>query len=78
MPATSQYSRSRNSNRSRQPRRSIDRPAGTIDTKDVTIKQGNRQFKARNDAVIVCAGGVLPTDLLKKVGIGFGTKHGTA
>ncbi len=49
-----------------------------IGEKDVTIKQGDRQFKGRNDAVIVCAGGVLPTDLLKKVGIAFDTKHGTA
>lgn len=30
-----------------------------------------------NDAVIISAGGVLPTDLLKKVGIRFETKHGT-
>ena len=31
-----------------------------------------------NDAVIVCAGGVLPTPLLKDIGIRFETKHGTA
>jgi thioredoxin reductase/ferredoxin len=30
-----------------------------------------------NDAIIVSAGGVLPIDLLKKVGIQFETKHGT-
>jgi thioredoxin reductase/NAD-dependent dihydropyrimidine dehydrogenase PreA subunit len=30
-----------------------------------------------NDAVIISAGGVLPTDLLKKAGIRFETKHGT-
>ena len=30
-----------------------------------------------NDAVIISAGGVLPIDLLKKVGIRFETKHGT-
>jgi hypothetical protein len=35
-------------------------------------------MKIPNDAVIVCAGGVLPIDLLKKVGIEFETKHGTA
>ena len=32
----------------------------------------------RNDAVIVCAGGLLPTPLLQKIGIEFETKHGTA
>jgi thioredoxin reductase/ferredoxin len=32
----------------------------------------------RNDAVIVCAGGQLPTPLLQKIGIRFETKHGTA
>ncbi|MFO1339826.1 MAG: NAD(P)-binding domain-containing protein [Burkholderiaceae bacterium] len=31
-----------------------------------------------NDEVIVCAGGVLPTPLLKDIGIRFETKHGTA
>jgi thioredoxin reductase (NADPH) len=31
-----------------------------------------------NDTVIVCAGGVLPTPLLKDIGIRFETKHGTA
>ena len=32
----------------------------------------------RNDAVIVCAGGILPTDFLKSIGIRIETKHGTA
>ncbi|MDP1692872.1 MAG: NAD(P)-binding domain-containing protein [Burkholderiaceae bacterium] len=32
----------------------------------------------RNDAVIVCAGGQLPTPLLKQIGIEFDTKYGTA
>jgi len=31
-----------------------------------------------NDAVIVCAGGVLPTGLLQSMGIRFETKYGTA
>ena len=39
--------------------------------------QGRRQELA-NDVVIVCAGGVLPTPLLQKVGIEFETKYGTA
>lgn len=32
----------------------------------------------RNDAVIVCAGGLLPTPLLQKIGIRFDTKFGNA
>jgi thioredoxin reductase len=32
----------------------------------------------RNDAVIVCAGGLLPTPLLQQIGIEFATKHGAA
>jgi thioredoxin reductase/NAD-dependent dihydropyrimidine dehydrogenase PreA subunit len=32
----------------------------------------------RNDAVIVCAGGLLPTPLLQQIGIEFATKHGSA
>jgi thioredoxin reductase/ferredoxin len=31
----------------------------------------------RNDAVIVCAGGLLPTPLLQQIGIEFETKYGT-
>jgi hypothetical protein len=32
----------------------------------------------RNDAVIVSAGGILPTDFLKRIGIEVETKYGTA
>ncbi|MDH3318896.1 MAG: NAD(P)-binding domain-containing protein [Betaproteobacteria bacterium] len=45
---------------------------------EVDLRQGERLLKIPNDAVIVCAGGVLPIDLLKKVGIEFETKRGTA
>ena len=48
-----------------------------IGAADVTLRQGDRTWTLPNDVVIVCAGGVLPTDLLKKVGIEFETKHGT-
>lgn len=44
----------------------------------VTLSSGEETREVRNDAVIVCAGGVLPTELLKQVGIAFETKHGTA
>jgi len=44
----------------------------------VLLELESGQETLPNDAVIVSAGGVLPTDLLKKVGIQFETKHGTA
>ena len=34
--------------------------------------------KLPNDAVIICAGGILPTGFLKNIGIEVETKHGTA
>jgi len=49
-----------------------------IGATDVAIVQGKNSVSTPNDAVIVCAGGLLPFDLLKKVGIEFETKHGTA
>jgi thioredoxin reductase (NADPH) len=39
--------------------------------------KGERQ-RLKNDAVIVCAGGILPTDFLKSIGIEIETKYGTA
>jgi thioredoxin reductase/ferredoxin len=42
----------------------------------VTLKLDDRSVDIRNDAVIVCAGGELPTPLLKKIGVLFETKHG--
>jgi thioredoxin reductase (NADPH) len=34
--------------------------------------------RLKNDAVIVCAGGILPTNFLKSMGVEFETKHGAA
>ncbi len=39
--------------------------------------QGQRH-RLQNSAVIVCAGGILPTDFLKSMGVEIETKHGTA
>ena len=44
----------------------------------VAIEQTGRLLKVRNDAVIVNAGGVLPSDFLRRVGIYVETKYGTA
>ena len=43
----------------------------------VTLECEAKPVDLPNDAVIISAGGVLPTDLLKKVGIRFETKRGT-
>jgi thioredoxin reductase (NADPH) len=45
---------------------------------DVEIEQQGRQIRIKNDAVIVCAGGILPTAFLKSIGIEIETKYGTA
>lgn len=45
--------------------------------KEVDIEQQGQRQRVPNDAVIVCAGGLLPTPLLQKVGIQFETKFGT-
>jgi thioredoxin reductase len=44
----------------------------------VVIAQEGREFQINNDAVIVNAGGVLPTDFLRRVGINVEAKFGTA
>jgi thioredoxin reductase (NADPH) len=51
--------------------RSIDDTLVIIDTDGIPQRY-------RNDAVIVCAGGLLPTPVLQKIGIEFNTKFGTA
>jgi thioredoxin reductase (NADPH) len=50
----------------------------SIDATTVQLQARNEPLTLRNDAVIVCAGGQLPTPLLQKIGIAFVTKHGTA
>ena len=50
----------------------------SIEADTVLMAQGDALQALRNDAVIVCAGGSLPTPLLQRVGIQFETKHGTA
>jgi thioredoxin reductase (NADPH) len=44
----------------------------------VRIELGGKLNELPNDAVIVCAGGILPTPFLKKIGIAVDTKYGTA
>ena len=44
----------------------------------VEIEQGEQRHRLANDAVIVCAGGILPDGLLRDIGIRIETKNGTA
>jgi thioredoxin reductase (NADPH) len=44
---------------------------------EVVIDVAELQQSVRNDAVIICAGGVLPTTLLAEIGVLVETKYGT-
>lgn len=50
----------------------------SIDDKLVIIDTDGIPQRYRNDAVIVCAGGLLPTPVLQRIGIQFDTKFGTS
>jgi thioredoxin reductase/NAD-dependent dihydropyrimidine dehydrogenase PreA subunit len=45
---------------------------------EVLMKQSGQELKVSNDAVIVSAGGILPNDFLRSIGIKVETKYGTA
>jgi len=45
---------------------------------EVLLKQAGQELKVDNDAVIVSAGGILPNDFLRSIGITVETKYGTA
>lgn len=45
---------------------------------NIALTLKGQTLTRRNGAVIVCAGGILPTDFLKSMGIGIETKYGTA
>ena len=49
-----------------------------IDREQVAIEHAGEMLQMENDAVIVSAGGVLPSDFLRRVGISVETKYGTA
>jgi thioredoxin reductase len=48
-----------------------------IRSDEVILKQSDGDLKLSNDAVIVSAGGVLPNDFLRSIGIKVETKFGT-
>src|SRR6202051_3103143 len=49
-----------------------------IRPEEVIMKHSGKEMRLRNAAVIVSAGGILPNDFLKAVGIEVETKYGTA
>jgi len=49
-----------------------------IDPDKVTLTHKGENVVLKNEAVIVCAGGILPTPLLQQIGVLFETKRGTA
>jgi thioredoxin reductase len=49
-----------------------------IGTDTATIDQNGKIIQIRNDAVIVCVGGTLPTPMLKEIGVMVETYYGTA
>lgn len=48
-----------------------------IGTDTVVMDQGGKTFTLKNDAVIVCVGGTLPTPFLKEIGVMVDTYFGT-
>jgi NADH dehydrogenase FAD-containing subunit len=44
----------------------------------VTLRHEGTDIELKNDAVIVCAGGTLPTPMLKEIGVMVDTYYGTA
>jgi thioredoxin reductase/NAD-dependent dihydropyrimidine dehydrogenase PreA subunit len=49
-----------------------------IHPNEVLLQQSGRELRVDNDAVIVNAGGILPNDFLRSIGIQVETKYGTA
>jgi len=49
-----------------------------VEKDKVTLEQDGKMFAIPNDAIIVCAGGILPTPFLKQIGVLVEAKFGTA
>ena len=48
-----------------------------ISPTEISLKTAKGTLKLANDAVIVCAGGILPTGFLRSIGVSVETKFGT-
>ncbi len=49
-----------------------------IGADEVVLNHREKRFTLRNEAVIVCAGGLLPTQFLRDIGVMIETRHGEA
>ncbi len=49
-----------------------------VGTQTVTLVYKDKEIELKNDAVIVCAGGTLPTPMLKEIGVMVDTYYGQA
>ena len=49
-----------------------------IGTDSVTLSHEGKDIELKNDGVIVCAGGTLPTPMLKEIGVMVDTYYGTS
>jgi thioredoxin reductase/ferredoxin len=49
-----------------------------IKDQEVVLDQAGKKIELKNDAVIICAGGMLPITFLKEIGIQVEAKYGTA
>lgn len=47
-----------------------------IEQDAVVLDQEGQSFEIQNDAVVICAGGILPTPFLKEIGVMVETHHG--
>jgi thioredoxin reductase len=56
----------------------LDANVKEIGTDTVTLVHEGKDIELKNDGVIVCAGGTLPTPMLKEIGVMVDTYYGTA
>ena len=56
----------------------LDASVKEIGTDTVTLSHEGKDIELKNDGVIVCAGGTLPTPMLKEIGVMVDTYYGTA
>lgn len=55
----------------------LDTDVARIDADSVLLSRGAETLRLGNDAVIICAGGVLPTDFLRAAGVEIEVRRGT-
>ena len=79
------FTRARKANRARLERHAdagtvsliLNSQVSAIERERVSIATPDEQLTLDNDAVVICAGGELPTPLLRNIGIELETKYGT-